>query len=347
MALSSDEIIKREIIETIGTEINGLELRIYPESSNDDQKPFDEKDGLTFGINNVLYGSCDACWIKKEKWTNPFNNRKLNIKPVVALEGTDALNRGSSGNAQLQRFHHALGAVKAGLIGVYYLRKGELKIYPDLYGMAYYASQIEKGTYLIIDDLKELKHLLSIINNEQKVKKFLDEKLNQMYQIFTEAFFKKYKSWEDFAKKRSTIIKDNYVIKYASRMRRNWTDSSQRAGHIALGEMYLTKYFFNDKFVFYLFPRMTKDDIEYLDEHKKKDKEWYLLRNEKNVKILTIDDLENVPSQVRDSFMSIKNEPLKGNAQKIFKENINILRTGLENNTIHIKEELINAISKI
>ena len=42
----------------------------------------------------------------------------------------------------------------------------------------------------------------------------------------------------------STIIKKNYVIKYAGRMKRNFTDGSQRAGHIAVGEMFLTKYFF-------------------------------------------------------------------------------------------------------
>ena len=47
MALSSDEIIKREIIDTIGYKTGNLRLRIFPESSNDDQKLF-ENGGLTF-----------------------------------------------------------------------------------------------------------------------------------------------------------------------------------------------------------------------------------------------------------------------------------------------------------
>ena len=47
MALSSDEIIKREIIETFGDHIGNLHLRIFPESSNDDQVLFTDG-GLTF-----------------------------------------------------------------------------------------------------------------------------------------------------------------------------------------------------------------------------------------------------------------------------------------------------------
>ena len=89
MALSSDEIIKREIIEKIGYEIGNLKIRIFPESSNDDQKLF-EDGGLTFSYDGADYGSCDAGW---------FNT--LTGAPVVALEGTDALNRRSGGNAQL------------------------------------------------------------------------------------------------------------------------------------------------------------------------------------------------------------------------------------------------------
>ena len=38
MALSSDEIIKREIVDFIGTKINSFSVRVFPEGSNDDQK---------------------------------------------------------------------------------------------------------------------------------------------------------------------------------------------------------------------------------------------------------------------------------------------------------------------
>lgn len=336
MALSSDEIIKQELKDSIGS-IGKLKLWIFPQSSNDDQKLFPE--GLTFGIKGVAYGSCDACWvIENEKWLNPYDHQISNNKPLVALEGTDALNRGSSGNAQFQRFHHALGAVKCGIIGIYYLRKGKDKIQTDLYGMAYFASKSEKGTYLIIDDLNELKTLLQLISTGCNIDNFIESKLNSMYKIFSDRFNKEYGSWEEFAKKRSTIIKKSYVIKYSGRMKRNFTDSSQRAGHIAVGEMFLTKYFFPNKKVYYLWPKMTKEDIIYLDKHKSEDKEWKLLRNEPNVEIITIDDLEGIPDVIKKLLLSIKDKPLKGHTLKIFNRTTKIIRLGLSNNKIHIRK---------
>ena len=61
MALSSDEIVKREIIETLGPNYKGLKLRIFPEGSNDDQRLF-AQGGLTFSKDGIDYGSCDAGW---------------------------------------------------------------------------------------------------------------------------------------------------------------------------------------------------------------------------------------------------------------------------------------------
>src|SRR3989344_1817525 len=182
MAQSSDEIIKREILQNIGTSFNGFTLRVFPQSSNDDQKAFSDG-GLTFGIKGVAYGSCDACWVKEGVWKDPLTGKNTDEIPVVALEGTDALNRGSSGNAQYQRFHHALGAVKSGIIGVYYLKKGIHKIQEDLYGVAYYTSKSEKGTYLVIDDLEELKELLSACSDGKKLKRYINKKLKEMFNL--------------------------------------------------------------------------------------------------------------------------------------------------------------------
>jgi hypothetical protein len=340
MAQSSDEIIKREIIEEFGTSYNGLSLKVYPQSSNEDQKPFSES-GLTFGVNGVSYGSCDACWIRDGEWLDPLSGKTTSVIPVIAIEGTDALNRGSSGNAQYQRFHHALGAVKAGIIGIYYLKKGIHKIQEDLFGMAYYASKIEKGTYLIIDDLDELKELLASYNDITKLDVFINKKLKSMYEIFNKKFKKRYKgSIVKFAKERSMVVKEDYLIKYSGRMKRNFTEGSQRAGHIAVGEMYLTKYLFRKKF-YYLWPKMVKSDIEYLDKHKSNDKEWRLLRNEPGVKIITIDDLDGVPVKVKSGLKSIRNKPLKNKPLMIFNENMRLIELGLENGDIKIKEEVL------
>ncbi|MFH2026784.1 MAG: hypothetical protein ABIK30_13385 [bacterium] len=344
MALSSDEMIKREIIDAFGTEYNGLSLWAFPESSNADQLVFGDDGGLTFGVDGVLYGSCDACWVKKETWVNPYNNKEVSFKPIIALEGTDALNRGSSGNAQYQRFHHALGAVKAGIIGVYYLKKGNHKIQEDLYGMAYYASKVEKGTYLIINDLRDLRNLLDAISDKTGLEEYLESQQKRMYSIFKKRFDSSYGDWNEFAKKRSTVIKDKYIIKHSGRMKRNFTDGSQRAGHIAVGEMYLTKYFFYQKHFFYLWPKMTAEDRDYLDEHKKTDKEWALLRNEPNVTILTVDDLSGVPDQTKKALKSISDEPLKGIVLSKYTECVKTIEAGLINNTIKINDAILEDI---
>lgn len=323
--LSSDQIVKNEIIEKLGIEKGNVELRIFPEGSNEDQVLF-QNGGLTFGYDGVEYGSCDAAWyIDGEIWHDGFNEIEVNQKPIIALEGTDALQRGSSGNAQYQRFHHALGAVKNGLIGIYYLKPGKLKVQPDLYGMAYFASKYEAGTYLIIQDLGIIDDILDIYvkygENSPELCNFLDECLNDMYDIWFKEKFSQYNyDWDNFADKRSTVVKGDTVIKYGGRNKRGFTDSTQRSGHIAVGEMYLTKYYYLDKKFYYLFPRFTHQDIIDLDTGKKNDKEWYLLRHEPNVYIKTMDDLKGLPNEIREKLLSIKEEPLKGEALKIYTE---------------------------
>ena len=335
MAQSSDEIIKREIFDEVGERKN-IKIRIFTQSSRDDQDSF-SKGGLTFGLNNIYYGSCDACWFVNDKWIDGVDNSIIDKKPIIALEGTDALNRRSSGNAQYQRFHHALGAVKNGIVGIYYLKKGRVKIQPDLYGMAYFASRIEKGKYLVLDDLLTVNKLLDSYGSPDfdiEINKHLDK----MFKIFNEKFLKDYKGdWNEFAEKRSTIIKDSYVIKHAGRMARNFYDSSQRAGHIALGEMYLTKYYFYDKKLYYLFPKMTREDLAKLDKSKTTDKEWFLLRNEKKVEIKTMDDIDGLDISIKNKLISIKDLPLKGQTLTIYKRCMDVIVKGLIDNSLTIK----------
>ncbi len=47
MALSSDEIIKREIIDVVGPRVGPYYARVFSEGSNDDQRLFIDG-GLTF-----------------------------------------------------------------------------------------------------------------------------------------------------------------------------------------------------------------------------------------------------------------------------------------------------------
>jgi len=317
MALSSDEIIKREIVDFIGPTINNFFVRVFPEGSNDDQKKFKDG-GLTFTYDQQDYGSCDCAYIKRD------GNKEI---PVIAIEGTDCLSRGSSGNAQYQRFHHVLGAVKNKVMGIYYLRKGTHIIQPDLYEMAFNASKIYSTPYLIVQDLNVIKTILKRFDDKNFIDNYIEEYQNKCHQIFISKFNSMYSgSWDSFSKKRSTIIYDDHIIKYSGRNIKNFTDGSQRAGHIAVGEMFLTKFFFPDKKILYLWPRMTIDELVYLDQHKKNDKEWSLLRNEENIFIKTIDDIKGLSVDMRNKFLSLKDIPLKGKSMSQFNESIKELR---------------------
>ena len=80
----NDEIIKREIVDFIGTKINSFSVRVFPEGSNDDQKKY-EDGGLTFSHAQQDYGSCDCAYVKRD------GNKEI---PIIAIEGTDCLSRG-------------------------------------------------------------------------------------------------------------------------------------------------------------------------------------------------------------------------------------------------------------
>jgi hypothetical protein len=85
-----------------------------------------------------------------------------------------------------------------------------------------------------------------------------------------------------------------------------------RGGHIAVGEMFLTKYLFTDKKFLYLWPRMTNKELNSLDKSKSNDKEWNLLRHEPNVEIKTLDDLIGLPTGLRNFFYDERTKALKG-----------------------------------
>ena len=329
MAQSSDELIKREIVDYFKNATDVPKLRIFPQSSRDDQKNFSEG-GLTFGVNGTLFGSCDAAWYEENSWRDKNDGRVYPVKPLLALEATDALSRGSSGNAQYQRFHHALGAVRNGVAGVYYFRKGPDKIQPDLFGMAVAASRIEKTPYIVTDELSLVKSVLRMRSSESYLD-YLNEVMTQMEAVFARSFQSRYGSdWNEFARNRSTLIKQDKVIKYAARNVPNFTESSQRAGHIAVGEMYLTKYFFPEKEFFYLFPRMSSQELKSLDVGKSTDKEWFLLRNEPGVKIKTIDDIGNLSNHIKKAFLAIRHSPLKGAALGIYSSAVKLMYEELQ-----------------
>jgi len=330
MAQSSDELIKREISDKVGRSHSDLTLRVFPSSSNQDQKLFREG-GLTFGVDGVAYGSCDAAWSTSGTWTDSFDRKRYAPRPVLAIEGTNALNTGSGGNAQYQRFHHALGAVRNGIVGVYYLRKGTQKIRPELHGMAVSASSIEGTPYVVTDDLTLVKNLLQNFDNPENFESLIQESTELSQNIFQNYFDSRFGDWGTFAKKRSTVLHEGTAIKHAGRMKRNFTDGSQRAGHIAVGEMYLTKYLFSGYRIDYLWPRMSAGDLIDLDNRKSTDKEWALLRNEPGIRIVTRDDVIGLEDSIKDELYGMRDEPLKGAFMSNYSRIALAIQHGLEN----------------
>jgi hypothetical protein len=117
-------------------------------------------------------------------------------------------------------------------------------------------------------------------------------------------------NYEKYYEKRSIVkTKSGEYIKYAGRNFRNFTESSQRAGHIALGEFLLAKYFLNSKF-YYLFPRMLKSEKGILDSRNAK--EWKIMKLDKTANIITLDDLEGVPEDLKKNILALKDLPLGG-----------------------------------
>ena len=329
MAVSSDEFVKREIIQEVGDRVGPYTARVFSEGSDDDQKLF-SNGGLTFTYQGQDYGSCDCVYVEKINGTD---------KPILAIEGTDCLSRGSSGNAQYQRFHHVLGAVKQGVFGIYYLRHGDHKVQPDLYGMAYRVGKTYKTPYLIVQDLSVIKDILTLMTKgKAELKAYVDEYQRKTFALYEDKFLKDYKnSWEKFAEKRSTVIFKDYVVKYSARNKLNFTDSAVRAGHIAVGEMFLTKYSFPDKTFFYLWPRMTSKEVAELDRDKSRDKEWQLLRREGNVVIKTIDDLIGLPNDLKLAFEEIKYSALKGESVKKWNSSAKVLHALIKSGKVKVK----------
>ena len=340
MANKSDEIIKRELGD-IGN-VDDLKLRIFPGGSREDQKHWVDG-GLAFGYDNVMYGSCDGAWYRDGPWADPLSKRKSDAIPVVAVEGTLALERGSSGNAQYQRFFHALGAVLSGVVGVYYLRSGTVPIRYDLPQAALNASDMHGVDYLVIDKLTALQEIVEALasNTKEQYDKVAKKLKAAMAGYFGEFLKRKFGGdIEAYYRERSIIRLPKMNIKYLGTGNyRNFTESSQRGGHIVLGEFLMAKYILKEPF-FFLLPRLLPSEIEKLDNSNKK--EWLVLRKDEVGKLITLDDLSGVDPSLKKHILALKDHPLggseKGGKDKVkWNKLMEILENDIRSGKIKIK----------
>lgn len=188
----------------------------------------------------------------------------------------------------------------------------------DLPKAALNASVKHGKPYLITNELGDIRALVEAIanhgENSDQATEVIQKVQREMATYWAEGLERKYKgNIEKYYANRSIIrtVKGEY-IKYAGRNYRNFTESSQRAGHIALGEFYLAKYFLNGSFYYFL-PRLTPQEIRDLDQRNAK--EWKLMRADEVGKIVTIEDFVGVDRKWKRSLRSLKEHPLGGSAE--------------------------------
>ena len=86
------------------------------------------------------------------------------------------------------------------------------------------------------------------------------------------------------------------------------------------------------------FPRLEKNELELLKKRSKNNKELNLLLNENNVHIKTIDDLKNLPNNLKSQMMSLKFKNLNINPYKnTYKQGINDIFNLIKNDKIFFK----------
>lgn len=322
MAYASDARIKRDL-RRIGTQ-GKLNLRVFDES-HEDHKPWKEG-GLRFGI----YGSNDGAWYINERWKDPITGEICEKRPVIVVEGSYGTERGNIGSAQYARFHHALGAVIRGLIGVYfipersyYYRNGiehVAKWRLDLVYACLGASKLHApGKYLMIDAYNPalLKKLVEAYGFDDKSKQdhLISQITKHMQTYADKAYYETYGTTDPNAAfrapRRNYVDTGERIGKILKHNVKAFTDARYRNGHIIVGEALILRYW-SGKEVDLILPRFTSEDCKMLD--KREQKEWKLLRSRPDIRIVTFDDLIFQDRSLERDLVDIRDKlPLKSN----------------------------------
>jgi len=355
MAYDSDTRVK-ETLKDISrkAKLKNLELRCFDES-NEDQRHWTDG-GLTFGPKDCLYGSNDAGWFLNE----PFFINGIKISdytPVLAVEGSYGTETGNTGSAQYARFSHALGAVKEGFIGVYFIpfesfyRKGDGRtttayVRYDMIYAALNASEREPGEYLFIDAYDE--------NLMTEFLKILDEgkqaNINtEIYKI--KSIMKRFADSHNAGDRRKYAYNNGRIGKilmfnvvafssYNFRTKQRYRLGRFRNGHTIVGDA-LTTLYWRNKPIDLILPRFTHEDCRALD--KLHQKEWLLLRKTGDITIITLDDLEFVNEELKkDLYNFIDELPLR--KEKLKRKNFLVkkLREEFSRGRIKIDYDKVN-----
>ncbi len=327
----TDDIIKEEL-SSIG-DYKGLKRRGFIGSSNFDQELW-VNGGLTFTYLGKDCGSNDFAWYREEKWVDPESKQTCNYKPIIVIEGTHCLNTGSYGTAQLQRFHHAYGPFRNGIISIYYLKEGKHEIRHDLLAAAYYANITydylnRKTCYIVTDKLSHIETLVHLVGDygekSDEVWRYIQHLVEGMKVQFHKYYDRhEYKNFEEYLNERCVFKETNgNWIKYLGPKIESFLDSSIRYGHIVLGEAFVANYMLRgskllspDKTLDYFFPLIDKKGLEKLTTTLKHDKEFLILSGNQDWRILTIDDVEFDDKSLKDKILPFRKKNLNDNRKE-------------------------------
>jgi hypothetical protein len=347
--------MKRKL-DSIG-DVGQLTRRRFVGSSRQDQELW-SRGGLSFGFNGFVYGSCDFAWYAEEEWIDPYNGQKSYQKPVIVVEATDCLNTRSWGSAQVQRFHHAYGPFLCGINSIYFLNRGRLPIRPYLEAAAYYATLYHRklgndAAYLITDDINDIRRLVVLAakygTRSPEFQQEVTRILKNMKQYFDATFTRRpyYSNWIRYLRSRAiTMMPNGRFVKDLGPKMQSLTDSSQRYGHIIVGEALTTKYLLigsnlfdsnKDKF-YYLFPLITRAELKQLDATLQNDKEWAIVRKAGFPwEIVTLDDLKGIDDKILKEIHFKFRKANLNLVRKEWNETKEYIRNGLRKGTITLK----------
>lgn len=349
MAYASDARIKKDFRQ-IGSQ-GKLKLRVFDES-HEDHKQW-KNGGLRFG----LYGANDGAWYLDEEWKDPITSEVSGKRPVIVVEGSYGTERGNIGSAQYARFHHALGAVIRGLIGVYFVPKRS-SYYRDnvehkaswridlVYGCLGATELHSPGEYLMIDayDPQLLKELIraSADENRQNQRYVIAKIKDEMKTYADKTYLETYKTSEPTAAfsdpARNYAYSADRIGKILKHNVKAFTDATYRNGHIIVGEALLLRYWAKRE-VDLILPRFTHDDCKMLDQREQK--EWNLLRSRKDIRVITFDDLIFSDTTLERDLVNMRNElPLLGDTLVRMNSIIKKMKDQFGNGTLKVRDDL-------
>mgnify|MGYP001273486235 FL=1 len=354
MAYNSDTQVKNALMKIAGkANLKNLVPRCFSESH------FDQlhwtKGGLTFGPKNCLYGSNDVRFFYNE----PYFKGKKQVSdktPALIIEGTYGTKTGNTGSAQYARFSHSLGVAIEGFVGIYFIpfesiyRKADgkqQKVYVrcNMLQAALNVSNLEKGQYLFVDANNEnlMIDLLKAFDSRDQGKiNLVIKKVKQIMRDFIDAHWPKKKPLLYNHNRIGKLLMFNVVdfTDFNFRTKEKYKSGRFRNGHTILGEALILSYLFENKSLDLILPRFTHEDCLALDSFQKK--EWLLLRNKKNINIVTLDDLVFKNINLKNELYSFLDTlPLSGNARLKKNQLVKEIKLGLFNNEITINYKTV------